>query len=53
MKILIINPNSDLEMTASIQKTAENFSNSEYEVICESSPGSPPFIETRSKRLRE
>ena len=52
MKILIINPNSDLEMTASIQKTAENFSNSEYEVICESSPGSPPFIETHEDQIK-
>ena len=38
MRILIINPNSDLEMTQAIQKTAENFAGGEYEVVYRSSP---------------
>ncbi len=46
MKILIINPNSDLEMTKAIQKTAEGFANGEYEVECKSTLGAPKFIET-------
>ncbi|MCG3226071.1 MAG: Asp/Glu/hydantoin racemase, partial [Candidatus Heimdallarchaeota archaeon] len=32
MKILIINPNSDLEMTKDIQKTADAFVDSDVEV---------------------
>ncbi len=46
MKILIINPNSDPEMTAVIQKSAENFANGEFEVVCKPTPGAPIFIET-------
>ncbi len=46
MKILIINPNSDLEMTDAIQSTAENFAKGEFEVICKSTPRAPKFIET-------
>lgn len=46
MKILIINPNSDLEMTHAIQKTAENFSKGNFEAICFPTPGAPKFIET-------
>jgi allantoin racemase len=45
-KILIINPNSDVEMTKAIQKTAENFAQDEHEVVCMSTPGAPSFIET-------
>jgi len=62
-KMLIINPNSDEEMTKAIQKTAENFAQDEYEVVCMSTPGAPSFIETYEdqsqaapgmiKRLRE
>lgn len=44
MKILIINPNSSLEMTAAIQKAAMDFANNEYEVVCKPTPGAPPFI---------
>lgn len=46
MKILIINPNSDLEMTQAIQETAEHFSKGNFETTCLSTPGAPEFIET-------
>lgn len=46
MKILIINPNSDLEMTEAIQRTAENFVQGEIEILCQPTPGAPKFIET-------
>ncbi|MFX0173659.1 MAG: aspartate/glutamate racemase family protein [Candidatus Hodarchaeota archaeon] len=46
MQILIINPNSDLKMTEAIQKTAEQFADGEYEVVCKPTPGAPIFIET-------
>jgi len=46
MKILIINPNSDPNMTKEIQKTANNFNNRNTEVVCLSTPGAPKFIET-------
>ncbi len=46
MRILIINPNSDPDMTATIQRSAEEFAQGEFEVVCTSTPGAPPFIET-------
>lgn len=46
MKILIINPNSDEEMTKAIQKTAEQYANNEFKVICYTTPNTPKFIET-------
>jgi len=46
MRILIINPNSDLEMTRLIQNTADNFAAGEFEVKSKPSPGAPEFIET-------
>ncbi|MBK5112965.1 MAG: aspartate/glutamate racemase family protein [Candidatus Heimdallarchaeota archaeon] len=52
MKILIINPNSDLKMTKAIQKSAENFANGEYEVICLSNPDAPRFIETYEDEIK-
>lgn len=45
MKIMIINPNSDLEMTKAIQETAENFAK-DFEVTTVSTQGAPRFIET-------
>ena len=45
MKILIINPNSDKDMTASIQKTAKSYVEEGCEVMCVTTEGSPPFIE--------
>ncbi|MHA2358154.1 MAG: aspartate/glutamate racemase family protein [Candidatus Heimdallarchaeaceae archaeon] len=52
MKILIINPNSDLKMTKAIQKTAENFADGEYEVVCHSTPNAPKFIETYEDEIK-
>lgn len=46
MKILIINPNSDPKMTEAIAKTAVDFAENKYEVVCLPSPGAPKFIET-------
>ncbi|MHA2298859.1 MAG: aspartate/glutamate racemase family protein [Candidatus Hodarchaeales archaeon] len=52
MKILIINPNSDLEMTKSIQKSANDYANGDFEVVCEPTPGAPVFIETYEDELK-
>ena len=46
MKILIINPNSDAQMTEAILELARGFVGERYQVDCLSTPGSPPFIET-------
>jgi allantoin racemase len=45
MKILIINPNSDINMTASIQKKADHFKEKGDEVKCILTEGAPLFIE--------
>jgi allantoin racemase len=52
MKILIINPNSDSEITESIQQTAVRFANKEYEVSCKSTPRAPKFIETNEDEIK-
>ncbi|KPK87109.1 Asp/Glu/hydantoin racemase [bacterium SM23_31] len=52
MKILIINPNSDPEMTEAIRRTAENFVDRECEVVCEPTPGAPKFIETYEDEIK-
>jgi allantoin racemase len=52
MRILIINPNSDPEMTATIQKSAEDYAGAEFEVVCELTPGAPLFIETYEDVLK-
>ncbi|MFX0085905.1 MAG: aspartate/glutamate racemase family protein [Candidatus Hodarchaeota archaeon] len=52
MKVLIINPNSDSEMTESIQKTADKFANKEFEVVCKSTFGAPRFIETYEDEIK-
>ena len=52
MKILIINPNSDLEMTEAIQRTAEKFADGEFEVTCKPTPGAPKFIETYEDEIK-
>ena len=46
MRILIINPNSDPEMTAQIQEAADNYAAGDFEVVCRLTPGAPAFIET-------
>jgi allantoin racemase len=50
-KILIINPNSDLEMTKAIQATAEEFAGERFEVVSKPTPESPEFIETREDEV--
>ena len=52
MKILIINPNSDQEITRAIQKTADNFSGGEFETVCQATPGAPQFIETYEDEIK-
>ena len=52
MRILIINPNSDLEMTAAIQRSAENFVDGEFDVVCKPTPGAPKFIETYEDQIK-
>ena len=52
MKILIINPNSDPGMTAVIQRSADDFAQGEYEVVCKLTPGAPAFIETYEDIVR-
>jgi len=46
MKLLIVNPNSDDNMTRAILSTATQFSNGDLEVDCVSTPGAPKFIDT-------
>jgi len=46
MKILIINPNSDPDMTRRIQESAEGFAAGEYEVECRRIAEAPKFIES-------
>ena len=52
MNILIINPNSDPEMTRAIQKTADNFADGEFEAHCISAPGAPVYIETNEDTIK-
>jgi allantoin racemase len=52
MKILVVNPNSDPEMTAAIQRTAEDFAGSHFEVVCLPTPGAPHFIETYEDEIK-
>ena len=52
MRILIINPNSDPEMTAAIQQSAESFARGEFDVVCKPTPGAPKFVETYEDQLQ-
>jgi allantoin racemase len=52
MKILIINPNSDPEMTAAIERSARDFAAGDFEVDCLATPGAPRFIETYEDQLK-
>lgn len=52
MKILIINPNSDRNITEAIQRTAENFARGAFEAVCMSAPGAPSFIETYEDEIK-
>ncbi len=51
MRILIINPNSDPDMTGAIQRSAEEFAGGEFEVVTKATPGAPKFIETYQDEL--
>jgi len=52
MKILIINPNSDLKMTQAIQNTADHYAAGAFEVMCKSTSGAPSFIETFEDEIK-
>ena len=52
MKIMIINPNSDPEMTAAIERIARNFAAGDFEIECRANPGAPRFIETYEDQVR-
>ncbi len=52
MKILIINPNSDLDMTKAIQETSNSFVNEDVQVVCKHTPNAPKFIETYEDQIR-
>lgn len=52
MKIMIINPNSSPEMTAAIQKTADEFTDGKFEVVCKLTPEAPVFIETYEDQIK-
>jgi len=46
MRILIINPNSDPDMTRTIEAAGRAFAAGRFEVDCRATPGAPRFIET-------
>ena len=52
MKIMIINPNSDPEMTATIQSAAEQFAAGEFNVTTMPTPGAPQYIETYEDQIK-
>ncbi len=52
MRIMIINPNSDPDMTESIQRAATDFAQGDFEVICKPTPGAPSFIETYEDEIK-
>ena len=52
MRILIINPNSDADMTGRIQEAARAFAAGEFEAVCLATPGAPPFIDTYEDEAR-
>ena len=45
MKILIINPNSSVEMSAAIQNVAEIYANGDFEVKTVPTPNAPEYID--------
>jgi allantoin racemase len=51
MRVLIINPNSDPAMTATIQNSAEEYAAGTFEVDTVLTPGAPKFIETYQDQL--
>ena len=51
MRVLIINPNSNPDMTAAIARSAEGYGGGDIEVVCKATPGAPDFIETTMDEL--
>lgn len=52
MKILIINPNSSPEMTAAIQKAAEEYAGDDFFVKTVPTPGAPEYIDYYSDQAK-
>jgi len=52
MRVLIINPNSDPGMTASIQESAEAYARGAFEVETVSTPEAPRFLESYEDEIR-
>lgn len=52
MKILIINPNSDPEMTEAILEKAVEFAAGDFDVGCLPTPSAPVFIETYEDQIK-
>lgn len=51
-RILIINPNSSLEMTAAIDRNAQAFAAGDLEVTTVHTPGAAPFVATYEDQLK-
>jgi allantoin racemase len=52
MKILIINPNRDENMTEAMLESAKHFADEDFEVACMSTPAAPKFIETYEDQIK-
>jgi allantoin racemase len=52
MRILIINPNSDADMTEAIQASAEAYAGGEFDVVTLPTPEAPRFLETYEDEIR-
>lgn len=46
MRILVINPNSNADMTRRIEEAGRDFAGGRFEVACLATPGAPRFIDT-------
>jgi allantoin racemase len=51
MRIFIINPNSDEQMTDAIRKSAEDYAQGDVEIECRCTPGAPKFLEIYQDEL--
>lgn len=51
MKILVVNPNSDPQMTEVIRRSAEAFADGDLEVRCVGNPDGPHFIDSYREQL--
>ena len=52
MRILLINPNSDPEMTAAIQESASAYAAGDFDVVTVSTPQAPRFLESYEDEIR-